>query len=696
MVGSHLPLFFWALENMKIGKINQQGDITTRQGSDSTNPESPNGESFNITTGSSSTASGGSINLIVGSGAVDDGFVIFSNANTASPVRLKFKSDGHYFSLYAHPSLANNVTMILPQTTGSTGQYLKATTNSGETDWSTIQISDVQNLQSTLDSITNASGVSTFSAGTTGLTPSTAISGAVTLAGTLNVANGGTGQTTYTNGQLLIGNSTGNTLSKSTLTAGGTVTITNGAGTITISASDQFTGTVTSVAALTLGTTGTDLSSTVATGTTTPVITLNVPTASATARGALSSTDWTTFNNKQAALVSGTNIKTVGGLTLLGSGDAGTITVPYGGTGLTSITANNLMVGNGTSAVSLVAPTGTNSRLRWTGTAYSWIADTLANLTDVAITTPSTNQVLTWNGTAWVNSSLLSSPTSFSTVVSSWTLVSGNLYSATVTHNLGTKNVSVTLYNTATNTIVYPDNIVLTSNNALTLTVTSNTHTINVTVIANGTTIAPSSNAITVQVNGSSLGGTYSAVNFVGSNLTGSVVGSVATVTQTGTLIERFTYQAASLESPNNADWVINSMAPAISDPTYGSLLVRSFATGAENGVGFYATIPTGSSSITFNFKGRAATAPGATSTVVLKLYTRSIPNNSAVGSWSAATTLVTLSIPANAFYQYGSVTVSLASLGLTSDNFYEFELTRNGGTLASAWYMAEMNMEIN
>ncbi|MCK9371055.1 hypothetical protein M0R04_14180 [Candidatus Dojkabacteria bacterium] len=45
------------------------------------------------------------------------------------------------------------------------------------------------------------------------------------------------------------------------------------------------TGTVTSVAALTLGTTGTDLSSTVATGTTTPVITLNVPDASTTARG---------------------------------------------------------------------------------------------------------------------------------------------------------------------------------------------------------------------------------------------------------------------------------------------------------------------------------------------------------------------------------------------------------------------------
>jgi hypothetical protein len=65
---------------------------------------------------------------------------------------------------------------------------------------------------------------------------------------------------------------------------------------------DQFVGTVTSVAALTIGTTGTDLSSTVANSTTTPVITLNVPTASATNRGALSSADWTTFNNKQNAL----------------------------------------------------------------------------------------------------------------------------------------------------------------------------------------------------------------------------------------------------------------------------------------------------------------------------------------------------------------------------------------------------------
>jgi hypothetical protein len=78
------------------------------------------------------------------------------------------------------------------------------------------------------------------------------------------------------------------------------------------------TGTVTSVSALTLGTTGTDLSSSVATGTTTPVITLNVPTASASNRGALSSTDWSTFNGKQNAITL-TTTGTSGAATLVGS-----------------------------------------------------------------------------------------------------------------------------------------------------------------------------------------------------------------------------------------------------------------------------------------------------------------------------------------------------------------------------------------
>ena len=62
-----------------------------------------------------------------------------------------------------------------------------------------------------------------------------------TLSDTVTVAKGGTGQTTFTNGQLLIGNTTGNTLTKSTLTAGSNVTITNGTGSITIAADNDNT-----------------------------------------------------------------------------------------------------------------------------------------------------------------------------------------------------------------------------------------------------------------------------------------------------------------------------------------------------------------------------------------------------------------------------------------------------------------------
>ena len=66
------------------------------------------------------------------------------------------------------------------------------------------------------------------------------------VTGTLPVGNGGTGQTSYTNGQLLIGNTTGNTLTKATLTAGSGISITNGSGSISIAATNF--GTVTSVA----------------------------------------------------------------------------------------------------------------------------------------------------------------------------------------------------------------------------------------------------------------------------------------------------------------------------------------------------------------------------------------------------------------------------------------------------------------
>lgn len=74
---------------------------------------------------------------------------------------------------------------------------------------------------------------------------------------------------------------------------------------------------VTSVG-ITLGTTGTDVSVSGSPITSSGNITINIPTASATNRGALSSADWSTFNSKQGAITL-TTTGTSGASTLVGN-----------------------------------------------------------------------------------------------------------------------------------------------------------------------------------------------------------------------------------------------------------------------------------------------------------------------------------------------------------------------------------------
>jgi hypothetical protein len=76
-------------------------------------------------------------------------------------------------------AIAGSTTYTLPAADGTNGQVL-STNGTGTLSWVAAA----------------ASGVTSFSAGTTGLTPNTATTGVVTLAGTLAIANGGTGQTT--------------------------------------------------------------------------------------------------------------------------------------------------------------------------------------------------------------------------------------------------------------------------------------------------------------------------------------------------------------------------------------------------------------------------------------------------------------------------------------------------------------------
>ena len=214
------------------------------------------------------------------------------------------------------------------------------------------------------------------------------------VSGTLPVANGGTGDTTYTNGQLLIGNTTGNTLTKATLTAGTGITITNGTGSITIAGNTgtvtsvsgtgtvngiTLTGTVTSSGSLTLGGTLSGVSLTTQVTGTLPVA--NGGSGATTLTGVLKGNGTSAFTASNVNLTSevtgtlpianggtGTTSTTYCNLT---TNVTGTLPVANGGTGAATLTANNVLLGNGTSAVQAVAPGTSGNLLTSNGTTWT-------------------------------------------------------------------------------------------------------------------------------------------------------------------------------------------------------------------------------------------------------------------------------------------------------------------------------------
>ena len=142
--------------------------------------------------------------------------------------------------------------------------------------------------------------------------------------------------------------------------SGISITTDDSSDTITFTNTDAG-GTVTEVCAET-GTSGTDFAITGSPITTNGTLTFNLPVASASATGKLSSTDWNTFNNKTSCTGTVTGVSGAGGLCGSFSGGSGSICVDYAGgdsvinsapncTGTTVGTDFNILLANSTSAV---------------------------------------------------------------------------------------------------------------------------------------------------------------------------------------------------------------------------------------------------------------------------------------------------------------------------------------------------------
>jgi len=281
----------------------------------------------------------------------------------------------------------------------------------------------------TLTGYVKGNGTSAMTASAT--VPGSDVSGNITgnaanVTGTVAVANGGTGQTSYTDGQLLIGNSTGNTLAKSTLTAGSGISITNGSGTITIAATGGGgSGTVTSV-----GGTGT-VNGITLTGTVTT-------SGNLTLGGALTGVDLTTQ-------VTGT-LPVGNGGTGITTGTSGGVPYFSGSTTIASsavLAANALVIGGGAGVAPSTTTTGTGVIVALgtnVGTAGALVVNggvlgtpssgTLTSCTGLPLSTGVTGTLPVANGGTGI--------TSFGTGVATWlgTPSSANL-AAAVTDETG-------------------------------------------------------------------------------------------------------------------------------------------------------------------------------------------------------------------------------------------------------------------
>jgi hypothetical protein len=149
---------------------------------------------------------------------------VFSSLNIYSTITSETFNGTGSQTVFTMSSVPANTASLLVAISGVVQDPTTYTVSSNTLTFSTAPPSASGNISVRYLGIASVGTVGSFSAGTTGLTPSSATTGAVVLAGTLNVANGGTGQTSLAANNVLLGNGTSGVQTVAPSTAGNVLT----------------------------------------------------------------------------------------------------------------------------------------------------------------------------------------------------------------------------------------------------------------------------------------------------------------------------------------------------------------------------------------------------------------------------------------------------------------------------------------